>query len=480
MTKIGVWRPWAVLQYKNRMLRLSDLLILGALAFLFGCQSASPEVREFEGAYPVSRAANGQVRTFDLIAKETELPLVDGTSLRVWAYNGQVPGPTLRVRLGERLRVHFTNQLPQATTIHWHGVRVPNDMDGVPHATQPPIQPGESFTYEFTPKDAGTFWFHPHIRSSEQVERGLYGVLIVEDEKPLPYTQDVVWVIDDWLLDETRQVLPRFNTRHDLAHDGRWGNAITVNGRTDTELKVKGGDRIRLRLLNSSNGRVYAPDFSGLDTNIIAVDGLYLREPIPLQGFEMAPGNRVDIDIVVREAVSRVFPVVDYFRPRRPNQLASIVVDDVGPAAPAFPSPARARVPAWREGLMVPVTKEFRLNARQGGEYGIEWTLNDEAFAGHDHAHAALTLKRGAFARVRFVNDSFRLHPMHLHGMFFKVLARDGVRVDEPFFRDTVLIHPKETVDIGLVPLDEGDWMMHCHILEHAEAGMMTMLEVRS
>jgi FtsP/CotA-like multicopper oxidase with cupredoxin domain len=483
MTKIGVWRVWAVLQYKNRMLRLSSPLILGALMFLVGCKSASAEARlarEFEGAYPVSRPANGQVRSFELIAKETELPLVDGTKMRVWAYNGQVPGPTLRVQLGETLRVHFTNQLPQATTIHWHGVRLPNNMDGVPHATQPPIQPGESFTYEFTPKDAGTYWFHPHIRSSEQVERGLYGVLIVEDAKPLPYTQDVVWVIDDWLLDEARQVVPRFNTRHDLAHDGRWGNAITVNGRTDTELKVRGGDRIRLRLLNSSNGRVYAPDFSGLEANIIAVDGLYLREPIRLEGFEIAPGNRVDVDIGVREASSRVFPVVDYFRPQRPHQLASIVVDDVGPKAPAFPSPARARVPAWREGLTVPIAKEFRLNARQGGEYGIEWTLNDEAFAGHDHATSALTLGRGAFVRLRFVNDSYRLHPMHLHGMFLKVLARNDKPVDEPFFRDTVLIHAKETVDIGVVPLDEGSWMMHCHILEHAEAGMMTMLEVRS
>jgi FtsP/CotA-like multicopper oxidase with cupredoxin domain len=482
MTKPGVWRARAILQYKSGMLRLSSPLILGALAVLFGCTSPSLETRlarEHEGAYPASRPASGPVRSFELSAQETELPLVDGTRMRVWAYNGQVPGPMLRVRLGETLRVHFTNQLPQATTIHWHGVRVPNDMDGVPNATQPPIQPGESFTYEFTPKDAGTYWFHPHVRSSEQVERGLYGVLIVEDEKPLPYTQDVVWVIDDWLLDESRQVFAQFNTRHDLAHDGRWGNAITVNGRTDTELKLRAGERIRLRLLSSSNGRIYAPDFSDLDASIIAVDGLYLREPIRFEGFELAPGNRVDLDIAVREEASRVVPVVDRFRPQRPNQLARIVIDDVGPATPAFPSPAHAHVPAWRDGLTAPITKEFRLNARSGGEYGIEWTLNDEAFAGHDHTHAALTLKRGAFARIRFVNDSHRLHPMHLHGMFFKVLARNHIAVDEPFFRDTVLVHAQETVDIGLVPLDEGDWMMHCHILEHAEAGMMTMIQVK-
>jgi FtsP/CotA-like multicopper oxidase with cupredoxin domain len=104
--------------------------------------------------------------------------------LKVWAYNGQVPGPVLRVRLGETLRVHFTNNLPEETTIHWHGVRLPNAMDGVPGVTQPPVPPAGEFVYEFTPKDAGTFWFHPHVRASEQVERGLYGVLVVEDASP--------------------------------------------------------------------------------------------------------------------------------------------------------------------------------------------------------------------------------------------------------------------------------------------------------
>lgn len=455
----------------------------GLALLALGCKASSLEsrlAREFEGAYPSSRVSNGTVRHFELTASEVELPLIDGNQMRVWAYNGRVPGPTLRIRLGETLRVVFTNHLPQETTIHWHGVRVPNNMDGVPHATQPPIQPGTTFTYEFTPKDAGTFWFHPHVRSSEQVERGLYGVLIVEDEKPPPYTQDVVWVLDDWLLDETRQLFARFNTPHDLAHDGRWGNVITVNGRTETSLKVSAGERIRLRLLNSSNGRAYAPDFSGLDAQIIAVDGLYLREPQPVGRFDLAPGNRIDVDLTVRGSESRVIAIVDRFYPKRPNPLASIVVDGVAKEVPPFASPARSKVPAWRDGLSVPVSKEFKLNARRGGALGIEWTLNGEAFTGHSHHKAAAQLKRGAFARLRFTNESFRLHPMHLHGMFFKVLARNNKAVDEPFFRDTVLIRSKETLDIGVVPLDEGHWMMHCHILEHAEAGMMTMLEVGS
>ncbi len=464
------------------LLIAAALSIAAAAAAVPGCgSSGSPPApdpaRELAGAYPEHATPDGALRTFELTAAETEVSLIDGAPLKVWAYNGQVPGPTLRVRLGDTVRVRFTNRLPQETTIHWHGVRVPNAMDGVPHATQPPIRPGESFTYEFAPKDAGTFWFHPHVRSSEQVERGLYGLLIVEDRAPPPYSREVTWILDDWLLGRDRQLDPHFNTPHDLSHDGRWGNAITVNGRTDTSLRLAAGERVRLRLLNASNGRIYVPDLAGLDAQIIAVDGLYTRAPLPLGRFELAPGNRLDLDVTATGG-GRSLVVMDRYIPQRPNRLAEIEIDGTA-RAPAFPSPAKAHVPAWRAALSLPVTHELRLDARRGGPLGIEWTINDQAFAGHDHAHPSLELARGRWARLRFVNVSARLHPIHLHGMFFKLLARDGVATDEPFFRDTVLIHGRETIDIGLVPLDAGDWMLHCHILEHAEAGMMTMLAVR-
>ncbi|HUK64392.1 MAG TPA: multicopper oxidase domain-containing protein, partial [Dongiaceae bacterium] len=252
------------------------LVVLATTLGVVACRQRpdAPLLREFAGSYPREARPNGTVRTFELSAAETELPLIDGNKLRVWAYDGRVPGPTLRVRLGDTVRVRFRNALPQPTTIHWHGVRVPNGMDGVPHLTQPPVEPGGSFVYEFTPKDAGTFWYHPHVRSSEQVERGLYGVIVVEDAEPAPYAADVVWVLDDWLLDEQRQIFPQFNTPHDLMHDGRWGNVVTVNGRTSERLVVRAGDRVRLRLVNTANGRVFKPDFGALDARIIAVDGL--------------------------------------------------------------------------------------------------------------------------------------------------------------------------------------------------------------
>lgn len=454
------------------------LLLLVATLLACGPEDAVTSLtREFGDAYPASVRETGGVREFRLEAAPAVLPMFDGRSLHVWAYDGRVPGPILRARVGERLRVRFTNHLPDDTTVHWHGVRLPNAMDGAPGVTQPPVRPGETFVYEFVPRDAGTFWFHPHLRSSEQVERGLFGVLIVDEESPPPYSRDVVWVLDDWRLGADGEIDPRFNTPGDLMHDGRWGNVVTVNGTLNEVLEVRPGERVRLRLVDTANGRVFKPDFGGLAPKVIAVDGLYVPEPLPLGGFELAPGNRLDLDVTIPSDWSgREIVVMDRFT-RRPFPLATIRVTGAPVPTPDFASPARGFVPAWRVPDEVPATT-IDINARRGGPFGIEWTLNDVAHVGHHTMVPLLTLPRGRFARLRFANRSYRLHPMHVHGTFFKVLARNGSPVDEPWWRDTVLVHPQETIDVGLVPLDAGDWMLHCHVLEHAEAGMMTTVRV--
>src|SRR5690606_5080630 len=161
---------------------------------------------------------------------------------------------------------------------------------GVPGVTQPPIAPGEDFVYEFLARDAGTFWYHPHVRGSEQLARGLYGVLIVEEEEPPP-VREILWVLDDWRLDPTGQIDPRFITRGDLAHDGRWGSVITVNGRQAPRVELAPGERVRLRILNAANGRVFRPDFSGVEARVVAFDGLATQRPLSAAGIELAPGN---------------------------------------------------------------------------------------------------------------------------------------------------------------------------------------------
>jgi FtsP/CotA-like multicopper oxidase with cupredoxin domain len=244
---------------------------------------------------------------------------------------------------------------------------------------------------------------------------------------------------------------------------------------------------------------------------VIAVDGLYTARPLDLSSLELAPGNRVDLDLSVPAASSNgPWLVHDVFTERhtrhsiaelrktprglppsfdeqaalarqRPIPLFSLAAEPGDAAAPArFESPARAHVPAWSDAATRPLRAEFELNARRGGEYGLQWTINDQAFDHHAHQGAVdlAVLPHGEWSKLRFVNESARLHPMHLHGTFFKLLTRNGAAVDEPFFRDTVLIRQHETIEIGLVPLDKGRWMMHCHILEHAESGMMALLRV--
>lgn len=453
----------------------------------------------------------GKTHEVDLVASPTTLPMLDGRALNVWAYNGQVPGPMIRVRVGDTLRVNFKNELPQPTTVHWHGIRLPNGMDGVPGVTQPPIPPGGTFVYEFVARDPGTFWYHPHVRGSEQLGRGLYGVLIVEEAQPAP-EREILWVLDDFRLDETGQIDPRFVTRGDLAHDGRWGNAITVNGKLVPEFAIAPGERVRLRILNAANGRVFRPDFSALDANVIAFDGLSTARPLSTDGLVLAPGNRVDLDLVAPSTAAQPIQIVDRFT-RRVNHLATIRVGsgveidgaagvssankkDKAPVAAVHTAPdpnqgsmdrasaAKGFVPTWKGAEELPVDLEFRLNASRGGPYGIQWMINEQVMIHDDESPMSESheppyfMKRGRWTKMSFTNESARLHPMHLHGQFFKVVARNGIPVDEEHWRDTVLVGPRETVDVGLVPTEPGDWMLHCHIMEHQDAGMMTLVGV--
>lgn len=441
--------------------------------------------KEFADAYEKSSLSNGKVVTFDMIAEPSTVELftqddvefeLDDYTTRVWTYNGTVPGPEFRIKLGDTLRLNFTNNLPQETTVHFHGVRVPNAMDGVPGITQEPIQPGDSFIYEFTPKDAGTFWFHPHVRTSEQMERGLYGTLIVEDEMDDQYSQDVTWVLDDWRIGQDLQVDPNFNTMHDLMHDGRWGNVVTVNGKLNEKLFVSPGERIRLRLVNTSNGRVYSPVFARLKPMVIAVDGMYVKTPFLLDRFELAPGNRLDLDITIPNSKD-AFMVSDYFG-RNVIPLGEIVSVGTTVVTPDFEYPHNDKVPEWNDVAILPIDKEYRLNARRKSGHGmmggIEWTINNKAFPEYD----PFTFAYDEINIFKFTNESARLHPMHLHGQFFKVVSRNGEIANEEYFRDTVLVESKETVVLVTVPLDKGSWVNHCHILEHAEAGMLTVVEV--
>ncbi|MEM7043410.1 MAG: multicopper oxidase domain-containing protein, partial [Pseudomonadota bacterium] len=212
-------------------------------------------------ASPPARAEAG----VDLRAGPARVSLVGAgyPETDVWAFNDRVPGPAIRAIQGERLTIDVTNDLAEPTTVHWHGLRVPVGMDGVPVLSQPPILPGETFRYAFDVLDAGTFWYHPHINSGEQVGRGLHGALIVEEKQPPAVDRELIWVLDDWRLDPEAAIAP-FGNRHDASHGGRIGNSATVNGTIPDNETVRSGERLRLRLINAANARTFGLDFRDL------------------------------------------------------------------------------------------------------------------------------------------------------------------------------------------------------------------------
>ncbi|MDJ0782633.1 MAG: multicopper oxidase family protein [Desulfosarcinaceae bacterium] len=397
------------------------------------------------------------------------------TETPVWSYNGRIPGPLIRAKAGTTLTVEVHNQLAEPTSIHWHGLRIDNAMDGVPGVTQDPIQPGDRFTYRLRLEEAGTYWYHPHLNTGEQLERGLKGVLVVEERRPLPWSQDLVWLLDDWRLQRDGTIFPHFNTHHDLMHDGRWGNVVTVNGQVAPEVVVAPGERVRLRMVNGANARIFAPQIEGLSATVIAVDGRPVSRPFPHGRLPLSPGNRIDLDITIpADAAGSTYRVIDRAT-RRTTALAEIRVRAAPPVAtPVFDPPLAAGfLPAARF-ADAPVVKTWDLDAIRGGAFGIGWSMNRQLWPDAD----TLALEIGKPVKIQFVNRSTRLHPMHIHGAFFRVLTVNGESAVEPFTRDTVLVGPRETIVVGLVPEHGGIWMAHCHIQAHADSGMMTTITV--
>jgi len=225
----------------------------------------------------------------------------------IWGYRGVVPGPVLRAKQGGEVWVQLKNRLTQPTTIHWHGIRIDNAMDGVAGLTQEPVPPGETFEYRFAVPDAGTFWYHPHNRSWEQLARGLYGALIVEEHDAPQVDQDILMIADDWRLGENGAIdEASFGSIRDRAHAGRLGNILAVNGKPIEEFAVRSGERIRLRLFNTCNARVLKLRFEDLEPQILAIDG----QPVTTRTLEngiasLAPAQRIDLLHHQRAGVAR-------------------------------------------------------------------------------------------------------------------------------------------------------------------------------
>ncbi|MCB9796473.1 MAG: multicopper oxidase family protein [Alphaproteobacteria bacterium] len=398
--------------------------------------------------------------------------LEEGVTEDVWAYNGQVPGPVIQARVGDTLRVVFTNDLPESTTIHWHGLRIPDDMDGVP-AIQDPVEPGETFVYEFTLPDAGTYWYHPHVRSNEQIERGLQGMLIVHEAEPIIVDAERVFTIDDIALNSSGAMYEfDLDNSHSQQVHGRLGNTLLVNGETDLLTGTSRPEGVeRWRMVNTANGRTMYVSVSGARWRVIGVDGGLIPAPYEAERVLLPVGRRFDLEVI---------PTADGEGPTLNVELAS---GDEFSVFPVFQATLEGSMgdgesPEWSPEPLEEIQEalqevELTLDV-EGGGTSIDWTINGVTYGEHE----PIVVQGNTPTLIRVRERSRAEHPFHLHGNFFRVLTVDGQAPDGDGRFDSWLINGAETVQLYTMLENPGRWMSHCHILEHAERGMMAELVV--
>lgn len=469
---------------------------LGLVAWISACsdpgsssdakaQTPSLQPVDWDGALklPIAEDLNPDPHVFEthLTASIASVELLEGLPTEVYAYNGSVPGPEIRVAKGDRVVVHFTNELPEATTIHWHGVRVPNDVDGVPGVSQPPVEPGESFTYDFVVPDAGTFWYHPHMRSSEQVGAGLYGSFVVTDpEEPSDLGDELSLVLSDIDLTPDGQLDTSLLGGATELLFGREGNVLLVNGKVNPKLEALSGRRQRWRVINAARTRYYQLAITGHDFLRFAGDGGMIERPVLEDTIVLAPSERAEVIFTPSADPGATLPVrwVPYDRGfgstvRDEVEVMRIELADRAPHVDA-PLPPLNRV---IEPLDVSSATELLLELTQNDLEDGTFALGINGVPSWDAPplHADL----GETQVWTFKNTIDFNHPMHLHGFFFQVLSIDGAPPSVREWKDTVDVHVDGETTIA-VHFDErpGMWMLHCHILDHADSGMMTMVHV--
>lgn len=407
----------------------------------------------------------------------------------VWTYNGTLPGPVLRVRQGTPFRATVENRLAENTTVHWHGIRLPNAMDGVPGLTQPSIAPGERFEYGFTPPDAGTFWYHSHDDSLVQMGRGLAGTLIIEEVEPPTVDRELLWAIQDWRLTDDAQITPGFNNRMEAAMDGRVGNTVTINGRVPVALPVQAGERIRLRLINAAIARIIALRFEGHRPVIVALDGQPCDPHEPAGGrVLLGPAMRADVLLDMQGEPGRSYRVVDDFYDRLSYTMVRLSYDKVPLRQHPLDAPLRLPAnPLPRPDLGNAVVHEVRMQGGMMGGMGMmgmggdaAWAINGQSMTGDGNAGMPplFRIARDRTCVLDLKNETAWWHPMHLHGHSFSVISRGGAPVPHDEWGDTVLVRPREQVRIAFVADNPGDWMLHCHVMEHQVGGLMTTIRV--
>ncbi len=485
--------------------RRALLASAGALAAGLAANPLIWPVRSVEVALPPPATPHGgRIVDCELVAAERSfaLPAFSGRALPLWTFSSASPPPVLRVGLGDRLRVQLTNGLTRPgehVSIHWHGIRVPLAQDGVPYVSQAPVEPGQSFTYDFVPPDTGTFFFHTHCNTAEQLGRGLSGILIVDGDEVTPFDAERILVMRDWRIDPKRGTFLPFFTDEGASGSGSFGPVRTVNGAVGPRITVPPHANVRIRLLNIDATRISQIGLRQGNGLVIALDGVAV-EPFALKDWWLGPAMRLDLALRTGAAGSAV-ELVDYFA-ETPQVLARLEASGAPVNSPALAEPGlragRMAMPdlAQAERLTFELTATAtgaRMSALSPDDFSRVvmdslclsrhsfWAMNKQSWPGGDHARLPpplTVLRQGRSYVMELKNVSQVRHPIHLHSHSFRVLSSNK-RALPVHWADTVLVAPRERVEIALRADNPGNWMFHCHLIEHQESGMMGYLQIQ-
>ncbi len=481
-------------------------------------------------ARPRTIAALHDGDTLDLTAMLVRRTIGSHT-YTMYGYNGEVPGPLIRVPQNATITVRFHNRIDLPSAVHWHGVRLANENDGVPGITQQVVPTGGDFLYRVHFPDAGIYWYHPHEREDIEQAMGLFGNMIVDSPDKdyyAPVNREEVLMLDDLLINADT-LIPFGKSAPDFALMGRVGNTLLVNGDQRYRLSVAQGEVVRFYLTNVSSSRTYNLSFGGAPIKVVASDVSRFEHEEHATSVIIGPAERYVIDVRFERPGQYPFvnevQAINHYRGEFEPETDTLGAVTVGasPAAPDYGSAFAALrdnaavtqdIARFRPAFDRPPDKTLRLTVQVTGlplatvqfmtmdtayyapiewvdgmpdmnwlstSDEVRWILHDEA-SGKDNMDIDWHVRRGSMVKLRLVNDAKSFHPMqhpiHLHGQRMLVIARDGVPMTNLVWKDTVLIPVGSAVDVLIDASNPGAWMLHCHIAEHLGAGMMTVLHV--
>lgn len=509
-------------------------ILVAAVFFLAACSNKSnphqnhtgsmePNIQK-TGAQPVFAKKNGDM--FEITAQQGMVQLKGDKKWNIWAYDGMNPGPTIRVKQGEMVKVKLKNKLPEPVTIHWHGLPVPNKMDGVAGLTQNAVEPGKEFVYEFEATVPGTYWYHSHQNSAEQVDKGLYGTVIVEpkDEK-VKYNRDYTLVFDEWKDPEAEggngsqngsggmdhssmnQSGNDMNMDHSSmnsndsnmnmdhsAHGNMQGMSMdhmkdyktfTINGKAAPEtepLMVKKGDLVKLRLVNAGF-MTHKIHIHGHSVKVTNMDGQPINKPQEFkdQLIAIAPGERYEVEFKADQSGKWLIECHGQMEGTKDMKTFIRYEENASNQDKANEGQELPVLDITSYGEKVAETndsfdKEYTVDLGEKMDNNMNeiFTINGNTFK----TAKPFMVKQGDKVKMTLTNTGKQDHPMHLHGHFFKVLSKNGKSLTgSPIMKDTLNVRPGESYEISFTADNPGDWMFHCHDLHHAAAGMATTVK---